>query len=316
LLADPLPLTLAARLTTVLFAAALGAGAAHAQSWSHVEGEARAALPRPAPATDFASAELACEGQSWTLTLTPVERLGLDDLEGSMALLVGTRRFDAEARAMDAKLALGVPYAAIEPLRSANRLVIEKSDATELLRFPLAGSRRAITAAEALCSPRQLPSANRIELTPYSSYLQLARKLRRDDIADFRLSTSAEPTIRAGILEWTPQRRALFAELCGSSWYYGSSGCSIVGFVAEAGGDPAEPKAWRLAYESEGAHLYVDPDQTSGGWPDLQAYPVRQGDPLRYRWTGGAYQVTRQAPGPAPLSAARDDDGVVGGLRR
>jgi len=315
LLADPLPLTLA-RLTTLFLATALGVGAAQAQSWAHVEGEARAALPRPAPATDFISAELACEGQSWTLTLTPVEQADLSDLEGSMALLIGARRFEAEARAIDAKLALGVPYLAIEPLRSANRLVIEKPDATELLRFPLAGSRRAITAAEALCSPRELPSANRIELTPYSSYLKLARKLRRDDIADFRLSTSAEPTIRAGMLEWTPERRALFAELCGSSWYYGGSGCSIVGFIAESGGDPTEPKAWRLAYESEGAHLYADPDQISGGWPDLLAYPVRQGDPLRYRWNGDAYQVTRQAPAPTPLSASRDNDEVVGGLRR
>ena len=319
MLAVPLPsqiLAAAIRLTSFLLAWVIGMGVAQAQGWTHVEGEARAALPRPAPATGFASAALACEGQSWTLILAPAEQADPSPLKGVMTLLVGTRRFEAEAGGAEAGLAIGVPYAAIEPLRSANRLVIERSDATELVRFPLAGSRRAITAAEALCSPRELPSANRIELTPYSAYLQLAHELRREDIADFRLSTSSEPAIRAGMLEWASERHVLFAELCGSSWYYGSSGCSIVGFVAEPGEDAAGPQAWRLAYESEGGHLYSDPDRSSGGWPDLLAYPLRHGDPLRYRWTGDAYQVTRDIPVPSPLSASSDNDGVVGGLRR
>ena len=77
----------------------------------------------------------------------------------------------------------------------------------------------------------------------------------------------------------------LFATVCGSSWYYGRSGCTLFGYLRAA---PAEE--WREVYNSEGLHLYIDPNASKGGWPDRDAGTGRRPQPMRWTWTGERYE--------------------------
>ena len=83
----------------------------------------------------------------------------------------------------------------------------------------------------------------------------------------------------------------LFATVCGSSWYYGRSGCTLFGYLRAA---PAEE--WREVYNSEGLNLYIDPNASKGGWPDLLTLePVGGLEPMRWTWTGERYELARSA---------------------
>jgi hypothetical protein len=174
-------------------------------------------------------------------------------------------------------------------------MAIRFAGGTDEIRIPLTGSRRAITAAQQLCSQPHMPLKNSVPLTAYSSYLLLAKALRKSDIADFAMSTSSAPRLRAGMVEIGDGRRLLFTELCGSTWYYGSSGCNVTGFAPVEGEDPATPKGWREVYETEGVYLYTDPETSHDGWPDLLAYSMPQpGDPVRWVWKDDAYALVDQ----------------------
>ena len=289
------------------FAIVLCATAANAQSWAPAPGEARALLPAPNATGAIAGAELVCDAQIWTLALRRSAG-GTLNAAARAQLTIGTRSFDAERAEPEDGSTLIVPPAALDAMRIGSRLTVEIGDDTAT--FSLSGSLRAIAAAEELCTPRVMPTENSVGLTPYSSYLALAEKLRADDIADFSASTTIRPRTRAGMVELDGGRRLLFAELCGSSWYYGTSGCSLAGFAPQPGGDPEAASGWRQVYETEGVFLYVDPDNDVDGWPDLRAIPLKEGDEMRWRWTGDGY-----APA-ANLLEAQGGTGVIEGLRR
>jgi hypothetical protein len=99
--------------------------------------------------------------------------------------------------------------------------------------------------------------------------------------------------------EFDDGRRVLFTRLCGSSWYYGASGCNITGFAPDAKGD-----GWRVVYDSENVHLHTDPRAVTDGWPDIVTLPVRTGGAgLVWRWDGKAYALKGELP---------EDDGDAG----
>ena len=291
--------------------AALGAAAmlspASAQSaWTAADFEARITLPAPLPGSPVTAATMSCAEQVWTLVLSLEPEAVVEGADGTVTLAVPRETFQAPSKALPAGIEIVVPSRALEPIRAATRLSITFAGGTEV-GFSLTGSRRAINAAEALCTERIMPLANSIPLTPFSSYLPLAGELRRDDIADFKLSTNSEPRQRAGMVEIGDGRRLLFSELCGSNWYYGVSGCSLSGYAPVAGSEADEPEGWRLVYESEGAFLYVDPDTASDGWPDLIAMSAKPGGvDLRWRWDGEAYALA-EAVEPGDLATADSD---------
>ncbi len=269
---------------------------AAAQSvWTPEDFEARITLPTPEPDSPVAAATMSCAEQVWTLVLSLEPDAVVEGADGTATLALPRETFEAASKALPAGIEIVIPNRALEPIRAGTRLAITFAGGAEV-SFPLSGSRRAINAAEALCSERVMPLANSVPLTSYSSYLQLTRELRGADIADFRLSTNAEPRLRAGMVEIGDGRRLLFSELCGSTWYYGVSGCSLSGYAPVEGREPAEPEGWRLVYETEGVFLYVDPDAASEGWPDLIAIPAKAGGAeLRWRWEGGAYALSETA---------------------
>lgn len=289
--------TFGGALAACAFLAAGASPAAAQANWSAIEGEARATLPAPERGSPFTGGAIACDAQVWTLTLTAEPGTTIGGADGTAVLSVPRGDFPGRSAAVGDGVGITVPHEALEPMMASNWLTVRFEGGEGESRFSLRGSRRAITAVDGLCTPREMPLFNSVALTPFSSYLELARRLRAADIADFTLSTSAQPTLRAGMVEIDgPGKRLLFSELCGSTWYYGVSGCGLAGFAPVADADPATPEGWRQVYESEGVFLYVDPKTSIGGWPVLVSLPRKSGDEeTRWLWSGGAYSPQQPA---------------------
>lgn len=285
------------RLAAGLAAAVLAAPPAAAQGadrWAADETEARAILPAPQGGTSMTGAALSCQAQRWRLHL---------DFAGSMApeadsavLDVDGSSFDLKATAGDG-LTLAVPRAAIEPLKAGLRMRIALHGGGEAVgdgvAFPLRGSKLAISAAQERCTLRDMSAYTPVTFTPYSSYMNLGRELRQDDIAAFRLSTASEPQLDMAMAEFDGGRRVLFTRLCGSSWYYGASGCNITGFAPRRDGG----EGWNPVYDTENVHLYTDPKAVTDGWPDLVTLPARgAGAGLVWRWDGKGYALKGELP--------------------
>lgn len=262
-----------------------------AQEWSTQSGTAVARLPPPNAASGVSGGEMRCAEQRWSLLLLLAPGIGGTIAAGSArpvaALTVGT--LTVEARAAMAAEDFSIPVASelIEPLKAGARLAIEVSETEPPLsaEFSLRGSRRAIEAAEPECSPRDMSAYDRVVLSEKSPFMPAARDLRADEIATFRTATASEPSIAAASVDLGGGHRLLFTAICGSSWYYGRSGCNMAGFAAKASDDD-----WSLVYDTEGVELYVDRTSATERWPDLVTLPLRGGgDELRWTWSDGRY---------------------------
>lgn len=262
--------------------------------WVAHEAEARVTLPAAQGGAAVVGATLACEAQRWRLDLVPAagEAAGA----GDVVVEIDRRAFELKAVAAAGGLSVALPRAALEPLKAGMRMRLgfaagggEGGDerAGEAV-FPLRGSRAAITAAEGRCSLRDMSAYTPVTFTPFTSYIRLARELRQDDIAAFRVATASEPRLDAAMAEFDGGRRVLFTRLCGSSWYYGASGCNVTGFAPES----KEGEGWRVVYDSENVLLHTDPRAVTDGWPDIVTLPVRTGGAgLVWRWDGHAYAL-------------------------
>jgi hypothetical protein len=301
-----MPRTVPHALLAIASLACLAAPANAQEVWSSDPFQALVTLPAPQPGSPVISASMSCAEQVWTLSLSFPMSVRVAGATGTAFIAVPRETFEAPSKAVAGGVEIIVPNRALEPIKAATRLSISFAGAAGEIRFPLTGSRRAITAAEALCSRRTVPLANSVPLTPYSSYLLLARELRQADISEFELSTMSQPSLRAGMVEIGEGRRLLFAELCGSTWYYGVSGCNLAGYAPVAGKDPATPEGWHAVYETEGVFLYTDPDAASEGWPDLIAYPMKaDSERTRWIWNGDRYE-------PADLALSAGGPGGTG----
>ena len=286
------PFLRAAALAALVLCAAAPASAQGADRWAADEAVARAILPAPRGETKVTAAALSCEAQRWRLDLALAGGRAAEG--GDVVMEVDRRAFELKAAAADDGLAIALPRGALEPLmaglgmrlRFAGALAETAGDAA----FPLRGSRLAITAAQGRCSLRDMSAYTPVTFTPYTSYLKLARELRQGDIADFRVSTASEPQLTAAMAEFDDGRRVLFTRLCGSSWYYGASGCNVTGFAPQGEG-------WGIVYDSENVHPYTDPRAVTDGWPDLVTLPARtRGPGLVWRWDGRAYALKGELP--------------------
>ena len=269
--------------------------------WAADEVLARATLPLTA-GSDVLEANLSCEARRWTLALMLTEGTPLQ--AGDAILSVDGRAFDLRVSLADGGLSMTMPREALEPLANGLRMQVGFSgaladDLGEVV-FPLRGSRVAIGAVEDKCTQRDMSAYRAVTFTPYSSYINLARELRTDDIAAFETATASQPQVSAAMAEMGEGRRVLFTRLCGSSWYYGLSGCNITGFVAEAqpnaqGSEEAD--TWRAVYDTEDVAMHLDPQSLSHGWADLVTLPARgAGSGLVWRWDGRGYGLKGELP--------------------
>ncbi|WP_127521817.1 hypothetical protein [Mesorhizobium sp. Z1-4] len=264
--------------------------------WTAPEGQSYAMLPAPQQGTAVTGGVMLCDQQVWTLSLATEPGAEIADADGTATLIALGQRFTVQSSRGNSSIDLIVPYDALEPMKASSRLQIELGGDNEPIRFALTGSRRAITAVEQNCSARQLPTENLIELEAASVYLELGRRLRADDIRDFIISTNQLAELEVAMIEIEGNRRLFFVEICGSSWYYGVSGCNIAGFAhfSATGSNPSEIdlEGWEPVFESEGVHVYREPGQSSDGWPNLVTIPLKPGFPDKlWTWTGQRYAV-------------------------
>lgn len=268
-------------------------GAQPADRWIVDEAEARATLPAPHGGGAI-SAELSCEAQRWTFVLRAADDGMRVGYRAASMLTIDGRAFDMHFSADGDVLSARVPREAIEPLKSGLRLEIAPSGEAEDVVFSLRGSNVAITTAQERCSPRDMSTYQAVTFTPYSSHINLARELRAGDIEAFVASTASQPQVSAAMVELGQGRRLLFTRLCGSSWYYGLSGCNITGFVPDS---EHETQQWRPVYDTENVLLHLDRRSLSHGWPDMATLPVRgAGTGLVWRWAGRAYVLKGELP--------------------
>jgi len=290
-----------------LFLLALGCLPVHAQAqsrWQLHEAEALATLPLPRDRQDVSGAALSCNAQKWTLRIEFVEAPP-SELAGA-ALRVDGTRFSANVERGGTALTIRVPREALEPLKAGLRLEVEypsTAEATENLSFGLRGSRLAITAVEERCSRRDMSAYQAVSFTPYSSYMELARELRAEDISAFTRATTAKPDVQVAMAEFGEGRRILFTRLCGSSWYFGATGCNITGYVpddapaTEGSDDASHASRWRTVYDTENVHLFTDARSVHGGWRDVVTLPVRGAEPGQvWRWDGERYALHGDLP--------------------
>ncbi|MBO6901480.1 MAG: hypothetical protein JJ864_09040 [Rhizobiaceae bacterium] len=284
-------------LPSMLTALIIAAEPAAAQTvWTAPEGQSYAMLPAPQNGTPVTGGVMLCDQQVWTLSLATEPGAEIAGVDGTATLIALGRRFTVQSSRGNSSIDLIVPYDALEPMKASSRLQIELSGDNAPIRFSLTGSRRAITAVEQNCSARQLPTENLIELEAASVYLELGRRLRAEDIRDFIISTNQLAELEVAMLEVEGNRRLFFVEICGSSWYYGVSGCNIAGFArfSDISSDPSEIdlEGWEPVFESEGVHLYREPGKANDGWPNLVTVPLKPGFPDKlWTWTGQRYAV-------------------------
>jgi hypothetical protein len=266
-------------------------GQAHANSWTPVTGESAIELPAPSRPSGIFSAALRCSEQRWSLDLTLEPGREAPAAMPNAVLTVGEQTFNAVGQAATGGISLPLARLAIGPLKGGIQLKVDfpGSDPALGAAFSLRGSKAAIEAAEPLCSKRDMTGYDQILLSPYSSYLLEASELRKDEIKVFKQATASVPKLAAGISALGGDRQLLFVETCGSTWYYGASGCNLAGFARSS------PEGqWTLVYDAEGADLYQDNGTSTDGWPNLIALPKKGGgDEIVWAWNGNAYAAAQ-----------------------
>ena len=126
----------------------------------------------------------------------------------------------------------------------------------------------------------------RVVLSETDPAVETAKILLADEAKLFRAETGKQPIHAAATIGLSEGRQLLFASLCGSTSYYGQSGCTLLGFASEGPGSE-----WRQVYGNEGVLLHTDPNMSNGGWPNLVTLPVVGGvQPDYWAWNGTEYE--------------------------
>lgn len=268
----------------VLVAFTAGQGLS-AERWAPIEGQAAARLPEPSRTKTISAARLECAEQRWSLEVALMPEVADSDGARRAQVAIGRNRFELEAEREGSTISIAVPSDMLPPLRAGIRMDVSASGGTidHRARFSLIGSRRAIDAVAPRCSQRDMSAYTAIVPGELNPETVLARELLGGEIKAFRAATKSAPAVAAALANVSAERRLLFATLCGSSWYYGNSGCNMTIHAQEAGGD------WQRVYETEGVAMHIDPNAQSEGWPNLVALTF-DGEEIVWSWMNDRYE--------------------------
>jgi hypothetical protein len=274
----------------LLVAVACTAGPAWASDrWEEAGSGAVAILPVPLRASIIQGGSLACAQQRWTLRLRTEKR---PDAAGmaTVDLAVDGRNQTIDSRQSPTLVEIPVDRATIERLKQGSSFAVRVGIGKEApnASFSLRNSRNAIDTVAPRCSPVNMEGFDNIALVEYSPDAAIAEPLLADEIRLFRQATSSTPRIAAARLDRGGGRELLFASLCGSSWYYGRSGCTLFGYARTSAAAVAE---WREVYHSEGMGLYVDKNGEQEGWPNIATLQVDGTEAIHWRWDGSRYEM-------------------------
>ena len=288
----------------------LSLSSASAESrWQEAGSGAVAILPPPLESTGITGGSLHCAEQRWNFLLR-MDSSATGIAGDEARLTVGREEFPAKANWTGSGVTVSVLPEALEALKAGNRVSITGGNGSEpaLATFPLGGSRKAIEAVAPRCSQVDMSDYDRIAFSETSPGVEPARKLLAGEIKRFRSATGKSPAVAAVVLDLEADRKLLFATLCGSTSYFGESGCSLTGYATENASEE-----WKEVYSTDGLLLHTDPKAATDGWPDLLTLPAIGGtEASRWRWDGGAYAIPEGGAGNAEQ---RNEDLPVPGLR-
>jgi hypothetical protein len=261
---------------------------AHASDqWQQAAGGTSAILPTPLKTMSITGGSLSCAEQRWTLLLR-AEAAGEGAVPGVEAIIT----IDGESIPVSAKqsadeIAIPFPIEALDLLKGGSRLGVSTGGPEPIsASFSLKGSRAVLDAVAPRCSAIDMSGYERVALVENGPAADTARPLLAEEAALFASATEKEATLAAALIPLDGGKRLLFASLCGSTRYYGETGCKLIGYAAEAAGD------WRTVYDSEGMLLYRDPNGSRDGWPSLATVPMVNGvEALTWSWDGEAYAL-------------------------
>lgn len=273
---------------TILVAGAVlltSAPARAAEYWTAIEGEAAAQLPAPTRTKTITEARLECAEQEWRLVLGLNADTPGGDGDRKGRITIGAERFDIDAQREGSTIGLDVPTDALPPLRAGIRMnvAVTGGEIDHKARFSLSRSRRTIDEIAPRCSKPDMSAYVAVVPGELHPETVLARELLAEEIKAFRAATKSVPSVAAAMHHVGGEQRLLFATICGSSWYYGNSGCNMT--VHAQSGD----EAWKRVYDTEGVTMHIDPDDAAQNWPDLVALTF-DGEKIVWTWMDGAYQ--------------------------
>ena len=243
-----------------------------ADRWEEAGSGAVAILPLPKPATAHHGGSFYCSEQRWAFLL----RTAPDACRSRRARRPGSASaatvFEADARSRRARSRSAFPARSCSPLKEATKLGIEIGTAKDAPKatFNLRSSKLVIEAIAPRCSQIDMSAFEAVTLSPTDAgSCRRDRTARRRDKTVPRVHAEGAGRRDRGRSTSHADKRLMFASLCGSTSYFGDSGCSLTGYAA----DGAE-SVWSMVYETEGVHIYTDPKQANGGWPNLVTLPV------------------------------------------
>jgi hypothetical protein len=286
--------------TTILGAALAAPTAARAdERWQEAAGGAVAILPAPSNATAIVGGSLSCAEQRWSFLLRTEPGSVPSGTAAPVKLVVGDATFEANALESAGTLRFAVDRAILDPLRNGARLGVSMGEKGAIAKavFPLGGSRAVIDAIAPRCTPVDMSGYQRVTLSETDPGVATAAGMMQGEAKLFTAFAGKKPVFSATTLDFGGDRHLLFASLCGSTAYYGPSGCTLSGFAGETAAGP-----WREVYNTEGLALYTDPATTKDGWPGLVTLPDGGDAKTFWTWDGAGYSLRD-----GEVQAAQDD---------
>jgi hypothetical protein len=270
--------------TVLLLAGALSATAG--DRWEEAGSGAVAILPVPLKATAITGGSLSCAEQRWIFRLRVEAAAPLSRQEPDSVVAVDGIDFPAKASLSPGMATIAIPSEMLDLLKAGNRLSFAFDGAPTVV-FSLKGSRAVLDAVAPRCSEVDMSAYESVALSETDRAIGTAAKLMAEEAALFREATNNQPVLAAASVKVASDAELVFASLCGSSRYYGQSGCTLSGFARQgAGGD------WREVYNSEGMALFLDRKTSADGWPDLKTLAQGGGaEPSHWMWNGLAYEI-------------------------
>jgi hypothetical protein len=293
----------------LLAAAAVWGPAAAQPAWQEAALGAAVILPPPAPgAAGITGGTLSCAEQRWQLRLATAPGAAAVGGQRRTALLtVGNDRVEREARVSGGALTVALDADTLELIKAGSRLTVAfpQPGGPLTARFALDGSRQAIDAAAPRCSTVDLSAFRAVAFITGGPDAGEAERLVSEEVGLFQAAVGMLPNAETARLELGQGRALLFVKLCGSTRYYGTSGCNLTGWARQYGG------SWRQVYDTDGMMLLTDPHAGHQGFPDLVTLPAGSTEALRWQWNGSLYE----APGPVVAEDVLSGE-AVGQLRQ
>lgn len=259
-----------------------------ADRWEEAGSGAVAILPAPSKAVSILSGSLVCTEQSWSFRLRTQQRPALP-ATAMATIVIGDEIYTETVTQTDTTITLPVAVEMLDAMKTGSRLgfSLGRDKALPRALFSLRNSQKVIEAVAPRCSQIDMTAFEKIELSGTDAAVATAQSLLEDDIRQFTAATTATPTLTAHQVDREAGKSLLFSTLCGSKWYYGRSGCTLIGFARDSAA--AE---WKQVYDSEGMLVYLDPKTSNVGWPNVVTLQMAGATaPLHWIFTGSAYEL-------------------------